>query len=123
MNRRRAFFIPEIVLDRNSAVSLHRQICQQISQALGQSAAAEGARLPSTRVLARLLGVSRNTVFAAYEELANKGLIRGERGSGMRINAAGSILFGLRHLVRDAHYPDRTLALTDPDGNPLYVNH
>lgn len=49
-----------------------------------------GARLPSTRTLAQDLGMSRNTVSAAYGELANDGLIVSRFGG-------GSFIGGLTH--------------------------
>lgn len=44
-----------------------------------------GFRLPASRELARQLGVSRNTVLYAYEELAADGLLDGRVGSGTRV--------------------------------------
>ncbi|MDN5780660.1 MAG: GntR family transcriptional regulator, partial [Luteimonas sp.] len=41
-----------------------------------------GTRLPATRLLARELGLSRNTVLAAYEQLRAEGFIDGRIGSG-----------------------------------------
>lgn len=41
-----------------------------------------GSKLPATRVLADDLGVSRNTVLAAYEQLRAEGFIEGRVGSG-----------------------------------------
>src|SRR5690606_35105416 len=41
-----------------------------------------GTRLPATRILARELGLSRNTVLAAYEQLRAEGFIDGRTGSG-----------------------------------------
>jgi GntR family transcriptional regulator / MocR family aminotransferase len=41
-----------------------------------------GAKLPATRVLARQLELSRNTVLAAYEQLRAEGFIEGRVGSG-----------------------------------------
>ena len=44
-----------------------------------------GTRLPATRELARELGLSRNTVLAAYEQLRAEGFIDGRTGSGSYI--------------------------------------
>ncbi len=41
-----------------------------------------GVRLPSTRALAQRLGVSRNTVLSAYDELAAEGRLAARVGSG-----------------------------------------
>lgn len=41
-----------------------------------------GVRLPSSRALRRTLGVGRNTVLGAYEQLAAEGYVSGRRGSG-----------------------------------------
>ena len=133
MRRRREFFVPPIVLervvlDRAARVPLQRQIYRQIAGAIRSGAIQCDARLPSTRVMARLLGVSRNTVLAAYDDLAADGLVRGERGAGMRVVGTGTQLrgltwFGLRDVIRAAGYPARVLALEDADGNPLYIRH
>ena len=121
MRRGRNFFLPEITLDRASPVSLHRQIYVQIAAAI-RSGSMGDARLPSTRLLARLLNVSRNTILAAYEELAADDLIRGEQGAGMRVNAGGVPTLGLLQVMRDAQYPARIVMLQDMDGNPMFLN-
>jgi len=125
VNRRGNLFVPPTVLDRTSRVPLHRQIAREISRGIRGGAARQNDRLPSTRVLARMLGVSRNTVLAAYEELVAENLITGQIGSGMRVNQGGSgpgaTLFGLQHVVRAAHYPARVLRVEDPDGNSIYI--
>ena len=61
MNRQRDLFLPPIALDRTSSSPLHLQVVRQIAHAI-RNGASSGSRLPSSRVLARLLGVSRNTV-------------------------------------------------------------
>src|SRR5262245_21157207 len=58
-----------------------------------------GSRMPPTRLLSEDLGVSRNTVIAAYAELANEGLIESHFGG-------GSFVSDLERTAR----PDETLA-------------
>ncbi len=111
--------MPLVALDRASPVALHIQIYRQIAASLGSCAITRAARLPSTRMWSKLLGVSRNTVIAAYDELAAQGLIRGARGSGVFVRARQQ---RPGNLLRAAHFPERTAPLPDPDGNPLYIN-
>lgn len=118
----RARAMPEIVLNRRPGVALCRQIHDQIAEGIRSGRVGSGL-LPSTRMLARLLRVSRNTVLAAYEELAAEGLITGKQGAGMRV--AGPAGLGMprsRRVIREARYPERTAALEDCDGNPLLLN-
>jgi GntR family transcriptional regulator / MocR family aminotransferase len=121
--RPRDVLLPPLVLNRDSQTPLHHQLRTQIARAIHEDLAA-GMRLPSTRVLARLLGVSRNTVLAAYDELAADGLIRPRRGSGVVVAARGEP--GLRALdprrvMRLAQYPARTMTFVDQDGTPVYI--
>ena len=83
-----------------------------------------GARLPSTRALARTLGVSRNTVLTAYDEPAARGLIRGRRVAGMYALMPATVTrFYLRSVMREAHYPSPLIIVHDLDGNPITVTH
>ena len=120
-------FVPPIELDRESDIPLHRQIYRQIADAICGGAFYGEARLPSTRVQAKLLGVSRNTVVAAYEDLAADDLVRTACGIGMRINNASNCpvmsSFGLQRVIHAANYPGRVLSVADPDGNPIYLNY
>jgi len=123
VNRQRDLFLPPIALDRASSTPLHLQVIRQIASAI-RDGAPSGSRLPSTRVLARLLGVSRNTVLSAYDELVASGLIRGRRGAGMMVAAGsqGLAQFDPRQVLREAQYPARTLPVFDPDGAELYLS-
>jgi GntR family transcriptional regulator/MocR family aminotransferase len=58
--------------------SLHRQLRGAMADGRLQS----GLRLPATRTLARHLGISRNTVIAAYDLLLSEGYLVGRGGSG-----------------------------------------
>ena len=76
LNRRRDYTVPALALDRWSPEPLHRQVARQIGDAIRAGELSPEARLPSTRLLAQLLQISRNTVVAAYDELVAAGLIR-----------------------------------------------
>ena len=61
--------IPGLRLRRDSAVALHRQIYECVRDAVLRGALFSGTTLPSSRELASHLGVGRNTVIAAYDQL------------------------------------------------------
>ena len=123
MGRTRHLFLPPVVLDRTAASPLHRQIRRQIESAI-RGGVGVGLRLPSSRALARLLGVSRNTVLTAYDELAADGLIQGKRGASMLVATRGAGgAPDLRRLLRDAQYPARTLSIGDQDGNVIDLSY
>jgi len=58
-------------LPRGSSLSLRDQICEVVSAAITSNSLAPDRPLPSCRELADQLGVSRNTVFAAYNQLVD----------------------------------------------------
>ena len=74
-----------ITLDRNSEITLSRQIYQALQQQMLQGGLQSGDPLPSTRELAKQLSVSRNTVYEAYEMLAAEGYIISRQGSPARV--------------------------------------
>lgn len=120
MNRDRKVAVPDLALDRISRISLHCQIYDQIAAAIRNSTIPNNSRLPSTRFLAQLLGISRNTVATAYDELVADGLLVGKRGSGMRTSWGTQVpAFDLAGVLRSAHYPARFVYFQDIDGNPI----
>ena len=62
-------------LDRKAGGALFLQIARRIAEHVRQGRLRAGDPLPGTRELARTLGVHRNTVIAAYRELASEGWI------------------------------------------------
>lgn len=80
--RRGPLYLASIALVPESGVPLHRQLYFSLRQAILESRLAPGARLPSTRAFAGDLGVSRNTVLAAFEQLLAEGYIQGHVGAG-----------------------------------------
>jgi GntR family transcriptional regulator/MocR family aminotransferase len=75
-------------VDRRSGVPLHRQIYDGLRRAILDGMLRAGQRVPSTRVLASELEVSRFPVLAAYEQLLHEGYLEGRVGSGTFVRAA-----------------------------------
>ncbi|OYO28170.1 PLP-dependent aminotransferase family protein [Janthinobacterium sp. PC23-8] len=59
-----------------------RRLYEAAKAAIYQQVLKADSKLPSSRDLARDLGVARNTVIAAFEQLAAEGYVRSELGSG-----------------------------------------
>ncbi len=62
--------------------ALHTQLTRALKSAMFAGRVQTGERLPPTRWLARELGLSRNTVLAAYDQLRAEGFVAGRIGSG-----------------------------------------
>ena len=62
-------------LEPGPSLPLQTRLRQAIVQALLDGRLDAGAAMPSSRELARLLGLSRNTVTAAYEQLVDEGFL------------------------------------------------
>jgi GntR family transcriptional regulator/MocR family aminotransferase len=69
-------------LDPAAAAPLFRQLYEGVRRGILDGTLAPGVRLPATRRLAGELGVSRNTVLNAYEQLLAEGYLEGKAGSG-----------------------------------------
>lgn len=69
-----------------SGLNLRDQICEVVSTAITSESLPYDRPLPSCRELAEQLGVSRNTVFAAYNRLIDAGLLIARNRSGYFIN-------------------------------------
>lgn len=66
-----------------------RQIYQSLRQAILSGMLPAGTRIPPTRQTADLLGVSRNTMLAAYEQLLAEGFLEARQGSGTFVARLG----------------------------------
>ena len=69
-----------VVLDRSGALPLPVQLADGIRAQVASRALTAGDALPSTRLFASRLGVSRGTVVAAYDQLIGEGYLRAEQG-------------------------------------------
>lgn len=70
----------ELVRDRTKPAG--EQIVRGVMELIGGSRLQPGERLPPIRALAALLGVNRNTVAKAYQELAERGYVQSRFGGG-----------------------------------------
>lgn len=76
-----------ITFERNGGPPLHRQLYDQLRDAILGGVLPAGTRLPATRILASETGLSRNTVVEAFEQLLAEGYIESRVGSGTRVAA------------------------------------
>lgn len=74
-----------ISIARDGAESYLRQLYNHLRDLVLSGQLAPGERLPSTRVLADEIQVSRNTVMVVYEQLQSEGYVSSVVGSGTRI--------------------------------------
>jgi len=110
-------------LDPNSRQPLHLQLRDALRRSILDHSLPPGAKLPSTRALAKSLAISRNTVLNAYEALCAEGLVKGAVGSGTRvISTVRRRRLDVRSVLRESHFPTDPLPVCDPDGNPLYMH-
>src|SRR5262245_5670743 len=71
-----------LTLDRRHRRPLHRQIYDQLREAILSGRLAPGDRAPSTRELAVALRVARTTVTVAYDQLIAEGYLDARTGAG-----------------------------------------
>jgi GntR family transcriptional regulator/MocR family aminotransferase len=76
-----------ITLDHSAAQPLHRQLYEELRGAILNQRLKPGQRVPSTRLLARSLKLSRATVTQSYEQLISEGYLQAVVGSGTRVCA------------------------------------
>ncbi|WP_291911604.1 PLP-dependent aminotransferase family protein [Chitinophaga sp. CB10] len=71
-----------VQVDRASATAVYIQIANQLVNAIQRGFVPPGARLPGTRQLSDALGLHRNTIVAAYEELDAQGWVESRPNKG-----------------------------------------
>lgn len=76
---------PVFQLPSESPLKLRDRICEMVSAAISRGALPANFMMPSCRELAAHLGVSRNTVFAAYSKLVDLGLLTVKDRSGFAV--------------------------------------
>ena len=64
-----------LAVDRTVDVPLHRQLYIELRRMIEERSLAAGSAMPSSRSLAEDLGIARNTVNSAYDQLASEGYL------------------------------------------------
>jgi GntR family transcriptional regulator/MocR family aminotransferase len=75
-----------INLDDRGDDPLHQQVYRELRRSILIGRLAAGQRIPSTRALAKSLGVSRATVTQGYEQLISEGYLQTVVGSGTSVS-------------------------------------
>ncbi len=73
-------------LDAHADQPLYQQLYREVRTAILNGTLAPGTRLPSSRMLAQELDISRTTVMLAYEQLTIEGYLSGTQGSGTYVS-------------------------------------
>jgi GntR family transcriptional regulator / MocR family aminotransferase len=81
-------FVPYFAFDRAGGISLYQQVYSGVRAAILDGRLRPGQRLPSTRGLARELGISRLPVLTAFEQLLHEGYIVGRAGAGTFVTSS-----------------------------------
>jgi GntR family transcriptional regulator / MocR family aminotransferase len=77
-----------IAVDRTASRSIHRQIYDGFRAAIVDGSLRPGQRIPSTRVLAAEIGVSRLPALNAYAQLLAEGYLESRVGAGTVVSAS-----------------------------------
>jgi len=86
--RKAVRIVGEIALEPGAAAApLYLRVMSRVRELIMQGALPPGAKLPSTRALAESLGISRNSVLAAIDQLNADGWLDIRRGSGAYVAA------------------------------------
>ena len=88
-------------LPEHPALPLQGRLRLAVVQAILDGRLPTGAPLPSSRELARLLGISRNTVTAAYEQLVDEAFLQARPRSGIFV-AQGARPASVQHVAASA---------------------
>jgi GntR family phosphonate transport system transcriptional regulator len=86
--------------DASTGVALWRQVADGIERGIANGTYVAGDKLPGETEIAETYRVNRHTVRRALATLAERGLVRAERGSGTYVEAQRRIAYPLRSRTR-----------------------
>jgi len=79
----------KISINKESAVPIRDQLIEQLGLQIASGTLGAHEKLPSIRALAERLGVHYSTITAAYNHMADVGLLEVRQGSGVRVASSG----------------------------------
>ena len=82
-----------LTVNKNNKITVFEQIVSQVTELINNGTLDAGARLPSSRELAKTIGVNRTTVVRVYEELWAQGYIESTPGSYTTVRKRQPIIF------------------------------
>ena len=88
MKRVASGILPIIAINRKAPTALHKQIYDAYREAIVDGSLRPGQRIPSTRVLASEIGVSRFPVLNAYAQLLAEGYFESRVGAGTVVSSS-----------------------------------
>ena len=104
-----------LTLDSHQSMPIPTQLTTQIRQLIAEQVLSPGDHIPSTRALAKQLGVSRGSVVTAYDQLAAEGYIVTAHGSGTTINPS-------LHQLKPQELEAPETQLSNTPKNPYHLN-
>ncbi len=106
----------DLRIDKDSEQPIYEQIRRQIVQLVRDGLLPPGSKIPSVRQLALKLGVGKNTVSQAYDELSAESIIETRHGSGTYITDSPGITIehNLRTAKENGNGADRPKMRWDP---------
>src|SRR5690349_22263962 len=88
MKRVASGILPVVAIHRTSPLPLHRQLYDGFRSAILEGRLRPGQRIPSTRVLATEIHVSRFPVLNAYAQLVAEGYLESRIGAGTVVSSS-----------------------------------
>jgi GntR family transcriptional regulator/MocR family aminotransferase len=104
-----------LLLDRAAAEPLGRQLERALRDAIRSGRLAAGERLPSSRILAEELGISRGLALGAYRQLQAEGYLTTQLGSATRVAAGAHAAVARRPIEPRPRPPAIDFAAGIPD--------
>lgn len=102
-----------LYIEKDNKIPIYMQIYQQIKKDILSGDTEKGTILPGSRLLAKELGIGRNTINNAYSQLAVEGYIEAKKGIGFVVLDVleDNLSFGTKYISKKAEETLDSLAI------------